>query len=122
MPSPPGTRHRIGWLRLLEDAGVLADADLLADLAVHQVAPTEGLPLHTLSRTAHNRSPPSASIPTSANVGPADAGEQPRTGVNETKTEPRTSGPQEAGGRPARALAGQFPFNVEADSGAVASP
>src|SRR6516165_9765066 len=50
--------------------------------------PTEDLRLHTLSSTAHHRSPPSASVRTSADVGPADAGERPRTGVNETKTEP----------------------------------
>src|SRR5262252_7530911 len=49
--------------------------------------PTEDLRLHTLSSTAHHRSPPSASVRTSADVGRADAGERPRTGVNETKTE-----------------------------------
>ena len=49
--------------------------------------PTEDLRLHTLSSTAHHRSPPSVSVRTSADVGRADAGERPRTGVNETKTE-----------------------------------
>src|SRR6516162_1874740 len=50
--------------------------------------PTEGLPPHTLSSTAHHRSPASASVLTSTDRRPADAGERPRTGVNETKTEP----------------------------------
>ena len=50
--------------------------------------PTEDLRLHTLSSTAHHRSPPSASVRTSTDVGHAVAGERPRTGVNETKTEP----------------------------------
>jgi hypothetical protein len=51
--------------------------------------PTEDLRLHTLSSTAHHRSPASASVRTSTDVGHAVAGERPRTGVNETKTEPR---------------------------------
>ena len=49
--------------------------------------PTEDLRLHTLSSTAHYRSPASASVRTSTDVGHVDAGERPRTGVNETKTE-----------------------------------
>src|SRR5215472_6695462 len=64
--------------------------------------PTEDLRLHTLSSTAHHRSLASASVRTSADVGPADAGEWPRTGVSETKTEP-TGDPDPAG--PQRSLA-----------------
>ena len=51
--------------------------------------PTEDLRLHTLSSTAHHRSPASASVRACANTTGATAGERWRTGVNETKTEPR---------------------------------
>jgi hypothetical protein len=51
--------------------------------------PTEGSPLHALSRTAQSHPPPVASVPTSTDVGPTVAGERPRTGVSETRTEPR---------------------------------
>ncbi len=51
--------------------------------------PTEGLPLHTLSSTGHHRSLPGASVLTRADGRPATAGERSRSGVNETKTEPR---------------------------------
>jgi hypothetical protein len=66
--------------------------------------PTEGLPLNTLSRTAHHRSPPSASVLTSADRWLAAAGERWRTGVNETKTEPRSwcRGPPPTGPRTCR--------------------
>ena len=66
--------------------------------------PTEGLPLHTLSSTAHHRSPPSASVLTSVDRWSAYAGERLRTGVNETKTEP-TAWRRGGRRRPARALA-----------------
>ena len=49
--------------------------------------PTEGLPPHTLSSTAHHRSPPSASVRDQRGQAAADAGERPRTGVNETNSE-----------------------------------
>jgi hypothetical protein len=51
--------------------------------------PTEGLPLNTLSSTAHHCSPPSMTVPDQHGQAAADTGERPRTGVNETKTEPR---------------------------------
>src|SRR5215510_15545233 len=51
--------------------------------------PTEDLRLHTLSSTAHQRSPPSASVRACANTIRATTGERWRTGVNETKTETR---------------------------------
>src|SRR5881227_460423 len=47
--------------------------------------PTEDLRLHTLSNTARQRSPPYV---TCAGRRPTAAGERPRTGMNETKTEP----------------------------------
>jgi len=49
--------------------------------------PTEDLRLHTLSSTAHHRSPASASVRDQPGQAATDAGERPRTGVNETKTE-----------------------------------
>ena len=49
--------------------------------------PTEGLPLHTLSSTAHHRSPPSASARDQPGQAAVVAGERLRTGVKETKTE-----------------------------------
>jgi hypothetical protein len=51
--------------------------------------PTEGLPLHTLSRTEHGRPPLVATGLTWAEGQAVVAGERPRTGVNETKTETR---------------------------------
>ena len=49
--------------------------------------PTEGLPLHTLSSTAHYRSPPFTRVPDQRGQAAVVAGERLRTGVNETKTE-----------------------------------
>ena len=69
--------------------------------------PTEDLRLHTLSSTAHYRSPASASVRTSTDVGHVDAGERPRTGVNETKTE-TTAGTRGCPG------SGRRPVSVEA--------
>src|SRR6266536_1888064 len=51
--------------------------------------PTEGLPPHTLSRTAQRNPPTAASVPNLGVRQSAFAGERLRTGVNETKTEPR---------------------------------
>src|SRR5690348_6146084 len=60
--------------------------------------PTEDLRLHTLSSTAHHRSPPSGSVRDLRGQAAATGGERPRTGVNETKTETRaqTAGPATA--------------------------
>ena len=63
--------------------------------------PTEDLRLHTLSSTAHHRSPPSASVRAGANTISAATGERWRTGVNETKTEPRAWCRGAAADRPA---------------------
>src|ERR1700733_4405050 len=49
--------------------------------------PTEGLPPHTLSRTAQPRPPPAASIPDLGGKAPAFARERLWTAMNETKTE-----------------------------------
>src|SRR5690349_1681044 len=49
--------------------------------------PTEDLRLHTLSSTAHHRSPPSASVRDLREHDQATTGERWRTGMNETKTE-----------------------------------
>ena len=49
--------------------------------------PTEGLPLHTLSSTAHHCSPPFTSVPDQRGQAAVVASELLRTGVNETKTE-----------------------------------
>src|SRR5499427_569658 len=51
--------------------------------------PTEDLRLHTLSSTAHHRSPASVSVRACASTIRATTGERWRTGVNETKTETR---------------------------------
>src|SRR6516162_9168397 len=53
--------------------------------------PTEGLPLHTLSSTARHRSPPFTRVPDQCEQAAMVAGERVRTGVNETKTEPRSA-------------------------------
>jgi hypothetical protein len=52
--------------------------------------------LHTLSRTAHQHSPPVASVPEQAERVVTCGGEPPQTAVNETKTEP-TSRPRLGG-------------------------
>src|SRR5262245_45533030 len=51
--------------------------------------PTEDLRLHTLSSTAYYRSPACASVRDQPGQAAADAGEPPRTRMNETKTEPK---------------------------------
>ena len=51
--------------------------------------PTEDLCLHTLSSTAHHRSPASANVRDQRERDQANTGERRRTAVNETKTETR---------------------------------
>jgi hypothetical protein len=69
--------------------------------------PTEDLRLHTLSSTAHHRSPASASVRDLREHDQMTTGERWRTGVNETKTEPTAWSRRAAADRPG--IAGQRP-------------